>query len=78
MLDSQVAYFVARSIEERALADQSVNPLARTAHMQLAERYEAKAAEGRAPRQTAGDGGLAELDMGEASRSQGFRRSGCR
>lgn len=78
MLNSQVAYFVARSIEERALADQSINPAVRMAHTQLAERYEAIAKGERAQQQAAGGGGVIELDMGEASRSQGFQRFGCR
>ena len=90
MTNDQSACFAARSIEERALADNSVTPAVRRAHLQLAERYEA-AADGEfmsdcagktqeqtgRSRRTIGNSAIT-LDMGELSRLQGFRAWGCR
>ena len=86
MTNDQSAYFAARSIEERALADMSVTPVVRRAHLQLAERYEAAAdgefmsvCAGKTQKQTGRSRRTAiTLDMGELSRLQGFRAWGCR
>ena len=89
MIEDELAYFTARSIEERALAGSSVNPAVRRAHLQLAERYEAAAAgepisffAGRSNRLSGRKGSARAskiaLDMGEQSRLEGFRAWGCR
>jgi hypothetical protein len=90
MTNDQSAYFAARSIEERALAENSITRAGRRAHLQLAERYKA-AADGEIMsaytskthqrtgrgRRTIGRSAIT-LDMGEESRLQGFRAWGCR
>jgi len=69
------SYFQQRASEEMVLAGKAQHPQAILAHQQLAAFF-LRAAGG--PRLAAGAPASVSLDMGEASREQGFRLNGCR
>lgn len=69
-------YYQRRANEEMTLAAKAEHPQATIAHQQLAAFFlRAAAGSAQSPSTQAG---RIELDMGEASREQGFRLNGCR
>lgn len=70
------SYFDQRASEEMRCAAKAQHPQAMIAHQQLAALF-LRAAQGSTPSLDNRDGRF-ELDMGEASREQGFRLYGSR
>lgn len=79
--DADRAYYRAREQDEQGSAENATQDIAKAIHRRLADLYAEKARVPGTPRKRRleVDGEVQEmLDMGEASREQGFGRFGCR